>query len=432
MTVPESSKIASLQHYLRRDKAETKRLFCWKWMRATTKKNVKRKTFLLSLLILASIYHYISFSPASSSSVATTTTTKTSDNNGLFDTPITNLFYTANISVPAVVVPTHLDVKCSRHYYCNVSNCQPVHMIIVSNSTSSSSSSSFSCYNEIQSNFFGTVGELTVHYWGDSLQAQLDCDMRQWAYENKIHSIKVKSEYIQVGCPWYCDDDENEGIKSERTKKKKQKKKGRNKPSLTFLKQYAKYSDVIVFNIGGHYENDDLAKLNFERDMGKYYQLLLPFVLLPNKVLIIRSPSPTHFNTTNGLLFANQTNQYDSLKDQYERNNNQYACVPLPQSPSYIPEIVRHQQVRLKALAERLKNATTTTAASSSSPSVVNYLDVYELSRVRYQEHAHNPGQLDCKHYCQNCGLLRSWNVQIANYVINHRRRETVRTELKA
>ena len=307
------------------------------------------------------------------------------------------------IPVPAVVVPTKLDIACTRNFYCNSSNCQPVYIKGYAQHS----------YREIKSKLFDASNRpLKIQFWGDSIQAQVECDMRQWTHENsKCNSTvgyspeewsksciptTVSSEYLQVGCPWYnCT------------------------PSIGWegLIRRAKTADVIVFNIGAHYEggiDDDSLPyqkrdIAFDVDIDRYYSVLQTFMTLESKVLLVRGPSPTHFDTEDGIPDRGIENATQILNEIWKRNNFQYACVPLRK----VPDVIRRQKQGLLSLVNRLKHSNMTDATST-----VDFLDVYDLTRDRHMEHSDSRKVImDCKHYCQNCGVYRAWNSIVADYI---------------
>ena len=78
---------------------------------------------------------------------------------------------------------THFSVPCSRQMNCDESE-YTVHPLPIPQLNVST----------------------TIQYWDDSIQAQLECDLRQWVYDAPSGTpwVQVQSSYVQVGCPWNC------------------------------------------------------------------------------------------------------------------------------------------------------------------------------------------------------------------------------------
>jgi hypothetical protein len=242
----------------------------------------------------------------------------------------------------------------------------------------------------------------------------MECDMRQWLYEtdyvqnflftNRTVTAAFTSEYIMAGCPWKC-----------------------NPPADYWetLLDDANRADVIVFNLGSHYEfqmpmnwdweiangtlaNDDIQSVFRVEILQRFYDILHAFLMGNDKVLLVRGPSPSHFDTENGL--ANET-QRQQLLETFQRNSSYGYCAPLQR----IPAVVQGQKQILRQLVDRLQSSNQTSMSSS-----VAYIDVYELSKERYYEHTTIPiTPLDCKHFCQSCGLLRGWNALVIDYLMS-------------
>jgi hypothetical protein len=95
----------------------------------------------------------------------------------------------------------------------------------------------------------------------------------------------------------------------------------------------------------------------------------------------------------------------------FDKNASYQYCSSLRK----MPDIVIAQEQILRLLVDHLQASNTTSSSSS-----VAYIDVYELTRDRYWEHTTIPRHpLDCKHYCQNCGILRAWNMLIVDYLMS-------------
>ena len=234
---------------------------------------------------------------------------------------------------------THLSIPCSRQMYCDESECAlhplPIPRLNVST---------------------------TIQYWGDSIQAQLECDLRQWVHDNG--TARVQSSYVKVGCPWRCNSD------------------------LKRLKEQMMVADTIVFSVGSHYEQRQ------RREFGEFLRRLQPLLIqftTSGGTLLVRSISATHFNHTNGL--------YSPKSVVATR-----ACVP--HTSTRIPSVHMEQIRELQRFAHAVGGV---------------YVDVYNQSRSGYAEHATtHDGKtvLDCRHFCSSCGMYRRWNVQLINQVV--------------
>jgi hypothetical protein len=233
----------------------------------------------------------------------------------------------------------------------------------------------------------------------------MECDMRQWLHEvgHMSSTPDVQSSYLLVGCPWQCNPLEE---------------------YWENLKDSLRNQDIIVFNIGAHYENSypkhwgfSVGNVSVSNDIEsvfradifqRYFDILQTFLSLERKVLLVRGPSPTHFNTYDGL--ANAT-QRETLLQQYKQNTTYEYCTAF----QTIPDIVKAQEKALLQLVDRLISSNTTSPSSR-----VAYIDVYNISKGRHFEHTTIPKEpLDCKHFCQNCGLLRAWNSLVLDYLMS-------------
>jgi hypothetical protein len=316
---------------------------------------------------------------------------------------------TEDVEIPAILIPYNgkLDVRCSRSFYCNPSKCRPIRMkeeALARHGYDEISSFLFQERNNSNSNRSNDAkrqrsftrfshSRLRIQYWGDSVQATLECDMRQWMHDASA-GTKMTSEYVQLGCPWRKCTPEG-GWKG-----------------LALRTQ--KDVDMIVFTIGNHYEF--LPINDFKADLDRYYDILEPFLKgggnytrSRKRALLVLSPSPTHFDTPNGLF--NET-----LRDRYPKNdtNFEFLCVPIPNG--IMPSIITQQKEALKTFVNRLKKSMT----ESSAAAIVEYVDVHSLSLSRHQEHRGKTRPfIDCKHFCQNCGILRAWNALIVDKIMN-------------
>jgi hypothetical protein len=86
------------------------------------------------------------------------------------------------INSPKIITHTRLNVKCSRSFYCNASNCESLQMRSPTISHSYHQMQSFLLSGNINRNKISS-NQVQIQYWGDSIQTTLECDMRQWLYE---------------------------------------------------------------------------------------------------------------------------------------------------------------------------------------------------------------------------------------------------------
>jgi len=299
------------------------------------------------------------------------------------------------ISLPAVSFSGHLDVECSRDYYCPPSRC-----------TAPQNLSAQYTLDTLQDGLFGDINRRRtpiiskIQFWGDSLTAQMECDFRQWQHDyvvqqqqqkkhrntttkkknnNNLSIERIQSTYVQVGCPWHdCTPKAGWG---------------------TALTDMANQADVIVFNIGAHYEF--LNATQIEADIFRYEPYLRAFLEAPKKPLaIVRSPSPTNFDTPTGLATIEMIHSLQKLKKEQNLTRDD-ICAPL--LTAKMPPIVQHQDVLLRGMADRIG---------------AYYHDVYTISLHHWKDR--RAGVSDCKHYCQSCGIWRAWNVGVAEQILKH------------
>lgn len=301
-------------------------------------------------------------------------------------------------NIPAIITPNVLNVLCSRGFYCNASSFAPLQIHAPTVSHSHQDMISFLAGKNKTTN---SSHNLRIQYWGDSIQATMECDMRQWLLEIQgllesseslesspvnISATIISSSYLKIGCPWHCD------------------------PAKEYwenLKLSYNATDVLVFNIGSHYELGDESTFRDEI-LKRYYDILHSFLMLEKKILLVRGPSATHFDTENGL--ANET-QRESLTQMFDDSNSTYAyCSPLRK----IPDVVLAQERVLSILVDRLQSSDARSPSSS-----VAYMDVYEMTKDRHTEHTTiSLKPLDCKYFCMNCGVLRAWNALVVDYLM--------------
>ena len=245
------------------------------------------------------------------------------------------------------------------------------------------------------------------------LRSDCECqwyDMRQWyrAYDNlsqqqhankkssatnnnsSLHSIHhqasttapTKIDYFRVGCPWQCTPNQK-------------------------LKAAALQADVLVFNVGAHYElgpgrpvpnhNNLGDNTSFAQAMAPFADLLSLTVQKNGSLVLIRSPSATHYMTPDGL--------YDEQDKNLDVQCAPHANLSISNTNKILPPSVAEQDRTLRALARSLYNNNALSLTTSAQ-----YLDVYPSSNAAWAQHRTN----DCKHFCQHCSLLRSWNVHTA------------------
>ena len=203
-----------------------------------------------------------------------------------------------------------------------------------------------------------------IQFWGDSVSAQMECDLRSAVCEAGVPAfnlsdtgsifptINSSSEYVQVGCPWSCLDKDTS-------------------TSDRLLTQ-AKLATHIVINIGNHYQNN---VTHLVRDLSKLEKILSK---ASHATVIVRSQSMTHFPTPTGAYDPSRKKVFQKMK---------CRRAPIPTS--------------LDALEKELRSFTQLVNAT--------FLDVTGLSDD-YRHHPDVVDQLDCLHVCQTCPVLRSWN----------------------
>jgi hypothetical protein len=279
---------------------------------------------------------------------------------------------------------------------------------------------------------------LRIQFWGDSISATMECDLRQWQYEVQ-HKRRIMSpnndtsgasmapplngldiDYIELGCPWAGCEPKN---------------------GWDDLKyNVSAQADVIIFNLGAHYEL--FPRKPMSSNWANYEKVLKYFVEQGGR-LIMRSPSPTHFATHTGLGRKKDRNILKAGGRLINTTEQQGSCAPFQehlllnrtfhtnssntktanmdvlgqQRPSYpFPsDTIARQDRVLREMADRLN----TTNSSY-------YLDVYGISWDRWSEHILS--QHDCKHFCQSCGLLRAWNAMAVSLLL--RRPWSTRTNM--
>ena len=228
-------------------------------------------------------------------------------------------------------------------------------------------------------------------FLGDSVMAQLECDLRfaldsvsecwsrphpacdtergQCAGEFVYPRLNISTRFLGVGCPWFCDQHNNGSVTERRA---------------LVLPQAAAGATSVVFNIGNHYAG---MKEGFFTESVAQFELGLRRTRLPVAVI---SPSATHFATADG--------SYHGTTASSGGHCQAHAAGALPTHP---------QEHHLRHLAARLPQG--------------RYVDIYRLSddpRQHSRWHTSADGKLhvvdDCRHFCQNCFMLRAWNTLLA------------------
>ena len=207
-----------------------------------------------------------------------------------------------------------------------------------------------------------------IVYWGDSITGQHECDMRQWISTTEcVNSSQTEIHFDQIGCPWRCN------------------------LNLAKLRREASAADIIIFNIGAHYEDADKMKI-FYQSLHNLTQLFEKFTA-QGGIAIIRSPSASHFPSKEGL---------------YQKGMNQTKCEP----NNGQPDLVYLQQQALKQFADNVNGV---------------YLDVYKLSDD-WTQHANlhsGIASFDCRHFCSWCPMYRNWNKLIMDIIYRHNKNKT-------
>ena len=214
-----------------------------------------------------------------------------------------------------------------------------------------------------------------ISFWGDSVSAEAECDLRSWALEYNllINSTDYSGfighrggtvRYLEVGRPWFPT------LDTER------------------LTREIALATVVVFNIGAHYENGFFSL--FVEHL-RTFEIIFRNFTTNGGLLFIRSPSPTHFATKGGL-YENASGPISS-------------CVP--RNGFDMPDNIAEQDRLLRELAMRVD---------------ATYLDIYYLSD-KYDQHVGRTSQntTDCRHFCQRCPILRTWNSLLIHEILRHR-----------
>ena len=237
--------------------------------------------------------------------------------------------------------PNKFTVKCSRQMLCPKSACAFKPMPIPTLNVT-----------------------IAITYWGDSISAQMECDLRQWAHDANA-ATRIRSSHVLMGCPWICDLKCGPHLQRDST-------------------------HVIVFNVGAHYEDKPIHQL-----------LGLLHVLTPiarrfvddGGIFVVRSVSATHFDSPMGM--------YNYPNGSVVQSG---GCVS--HHCNDVAQIVVEQ-------TEALKNFTNLTGGL--------YFDIYKQSCAGlHAEHAtthHGNSILDCRHFCSLCSVYRNWNAQLVDLV---------------
>lgn len=253
--------------------------------------------------------------------------------------------------VSAGNIKRNISVPCSRSFTC--SHCDTPSPIVPA------------------STIKGYTYNKHVVFMGDSVSAQVECDYRMALHEAnatsengkqtgaEFPSLNASIEYIKIGCPWYC----NKTTGQE----------NRNVGQLVDL--VPKRTTHLVFHIGHHYDSTRL-KNNI-----KVYEEFLSDLSNAGIDVIIRSMNAVHFKTMDG---------------EYDKNIN--GCGKTKGIEGPILNII------LEQLAQRVGGQYFDIYAVSDDPTVHPDTPMIPAGINNGSRH------IDCRHVCQNCDMLRTWN----------------------
>ena len=224
--------------------------------------------------------------------------------------------------------------------------------------------------------FAKSVHHRNVLFLGDSVSAQMECDLRGRIRRTvgasnvrglsgssaDFPTINASVRYIGIGCPWFCTNQSHEVVP-------------------TYFQQHVSSATHIVFNIGAHYEGKHQQLLD------KHLQLFAGLLIRSSARLIVRSQSHTHFPTKDGLFQHRGNGSGDGT-----------YCMAHPAPPTQL----HVTEVALRNFAARMH---------------AGYLDVLGLSDDANAHpifHAtnmtHDRVMKDCRHFCQDCDSFGAWN----------------------
>eukprot|EP00308_Calcidiscus_leptoporus_P004912 CAMPEP_0119403160 /NCGR_PEP_ID=MMETSP1334-20130426/143244_1 /TAXON_ID=127549 /ORGANISM="Calcidiscus leptoporus, Strain RCC1130" /LENGTH=265 /DNA_ID=CAMNT_0007427101 /DNA_START=153 /DNA_END=950 /DNA_ORIENTATION=+ len=210
-----------------------------------------------------------------------------------------------------------------------------------------------------------------LQFWGDSVSALMECDLRERVLRavgasnarigrtsGYFPTLNASSSYIRVGCPWTC--------------------------SVGKLRA-APDKTHIIFNIGSHYEADGVYRGFDGQHFANSLRQFEPTLRRTNARVVIRSQTKTHFPTPFG--YFNRT-----LSANEWRTHPPPACMARPPADG-----LHFTEVEIRRFATRLD---------------ADYLDVLGLSDDPNAHPQYHDGKpvFDCRHPCQNCDTLGTWN----------------------
>jgi hypothetical protein len=258
----------------------------------------------------------------------------------------------------------------------------------------------------------GALRNQRLLFLGDSVMAQLECDLRFaldsvaecWvqpnSYCSKSHgqcteefvypALNISTRMLGAGCPWHCVKHANGSVKEERA-------------LLLTATDILPSATAIVFSLGNHYE--DRSRDAFDASLAQF-EAALRRARLPVAVV---SPSATHFATASGSYHGStrSTRRASSAARPHERAECRTRAAGARR-----PDHSALQDAGLRRLAGRLPRG--------------RYVDVYNLSddpRQHARWHTSPDGKVveveDCRHFCQNCYMLRAWNTVLARALVS-------------
>jgi len=256
--------------------------------------------------------------------------------------------------------PKELSVPCSRNMTCPACSLVPTLPASI---------------------FTHVVQNKHILFWGDSVTAQVECDLRaavveaghvepanQWSKGGDFPSINASTRFVQRGCPWNC----AKGSYNETS-------------NISALVQDAENATHVVFHLGHHYPTKNLAD-----SVDRLYKPALLALRNAGKSVIVRSMNTVHFHTPQGT--------YDSKT--YHNNEHSYVCY------GHSPKVGE-----FSALDQVLRKLAVDTGAL--------LLDISGLSDDPHSHAMYHDGKLvrDCTHVCSNCDMARSWNSLLLRYL---------------
>lgn len=246
----------------------------------------------------------------------------------------------------------------------------------------------------------------TVQFIGDSVTAQLECDLRQVLTKTAVHvqalpcdkevtpicpdkfsnkvfidsnGKKTKVLFLPVGCPWKPCNVNNTQTAHELDIILNGRNGGHN-------------ATIVVFNIGAHY--------NTAKSLRRVIPLFSEALANSSaKYIVIRSPNTVHFATPTG---------------SYNDSMVIGRCQAL--SPDSLP-LERLHDNTLRKFAGLLQQHALVKARGTR----VMYMDVLGLSDFPDMHPTMHTGKkgtrvvVDCRHVCQTCKVLRSWTSFLAS-----------------